>query len=267
MRTVYAAATVLALTASASHAAVLFSEDFSSYPGSTALVGQNGWSERSAGVNPITATNGSVTLASTGQDIVKAVSPAISFDPTVNPAVASGYAFYLASDVTVTTAKTGDYILHTSGSTTSSSFQSRLYIKAQDSGFVFGTGVTSATPAYGSTVLELNQPYRVVIRYDMISGASNDDVQLYIFPLSQSLPTVEPATSYATITQSGSGDASGLGSVNLRQGATASGPIATLDNIVIADSFAQAVAVPEPSSLAALALAVTAASVRRRRTR
>ena len=235
-----------------SNAAVLFSDDFNAYPNGNLVTtpANGGWAERSAGSNPIQVTGGVVSLTSTGQDAVSPIVPSISFDPTLNPS-SIGFSFYLAADVNISTAKTGDYFLHTSGSPTSSSFQSRVYVRSEGTGFVFGTAVTSNPPTYGTEVLNLNETYRVVVRYTVNEGASNDAVSLFAFPLS-ALPASEPAIAYATNVQSGSGDASGLGSVNLRQGATASGPILTVDNILVTDDFNQVV--PEPAALSLLGL-------------
>lgn len=195
--------------------------------------------------------DGRVPLNSRGQDVVAAISPITSFNPAVNPEIVDDYAFFLGADVIVDRARaTGDYFLHTSGSTTSSSFQSRIYVRSEGDGFVFGVGVTSNNPTYGTEVLAFGQTYRVVARYEVIPGASNDVVRLFVNPLMEE-PGVEDF--YAINTQSTAGDASGLGAVNIRQGGTATDPIVTIDNLRVSEVyFAQ---IPEPASAGLLGFA------------
>lgn len=249
-----AAASVAAVLtwATPSWAALRFTDDFNSYTNGN-LVGQGPWLERDSGgatPNPIQVLDGRVPLNSRGQDVVAAISPITSFNPAVNPEIVDDYAFFLGADVIVDRARAaGDYFLHTSGSTTSSSFQSRIYVRSEGDGFVFGVGVTSNPPSYGTEVLAFGRTYRVVARYDVIPGASNDVVRLFVDPLNE-----EPdlAGFYAINTQSSAGDASGLGAVNIRQGGTATDPIVTIDNLRVSEVyFAQ---IPEPASVGLLAL-------------
>jgi hypothetical protein len=223
-------------------AAIIFQESFNGYASGN-LVGQGPWTERATGT-AIGVSAEAVVLGPNGQDAVAPITPAISFDPVTNPAVANGFTFYEGADVTVSTARTGDYFMHTSGSPTSSSFQGRIYVRSAGSGFVLGTAVTSEPPVYGTTELNLNQVYRVVLRYDVVPGASNDRVGIYVDPA-----ITEPAEFYASTVQSTAGDASGLGAFNLRQGASASGPNLTIDHLVAADDYLSAAAVPEPGAL------------------
>jgi hypothetical protein len=248
-----AVVSIWTIGAASAPAAVLFSDDFNAYADGN-LVGQGPWTERATGT-AITVAGGAVLVGRTGQDAVAPITPAIPFD-----SVPPGFSFYEAADVTVSAARTGDYFLHTSGSPTSSSFQGRVYIRSSGAGFQFGVGVTSEAAAYGTTELNLNQTYRIVLRYDVIAGTSNDAVQLYVDP-----GETEPLTPYVAKTQSGSGDASGLGAVNLRQGATASGPDVTVDNLLVTDSYASAV--PEPTAIGTIAVAAGLALGGRRRRR
>jgi hypothetical protein len=258
-----AALMLMTVTAGSAPAAVLFQDTFSYSDGN--LVGQGPWIVKSTAnpSHPINVSGNKAALAGAGDDVQAAISPIISFDPVQNPAVASGFSFYEAADVTVTTARSGDYVFHTSGGPTSSSFQGRLYVQSSGAGFVFGVGVTSETPAYGSDVLNLGQAYRVVLRYDVVPGGNNDAVRLYVDPAGE----IEPSAFYVSKTQvATSGDASALGAVNLRQGANATGPDVTVDDLVIADTFASAAAVPEPSSAAiVMTAAACALGLRRRR--
>jgi hypothetical protein len=248
-QTVLSVAT-LALAATGAPAAVLFEDNFNTYSDGN-LVGQGPWTEKAAGT-AIGVSGGAVVLGPNGQDATAPISPAVSFGS--NP----GYTFYQAADVTVTTARTGDYFLHTSGSLTSSSFQGRVYVQSAGDGFVLGVGVTSETPLYGTEVLELGQTYRIVLRYDVESGAMNDEVRLYVDP-----GATEPLAAYVSKVQTTAGDGSALGAVNLRQGAAAAGPNLTVDNFIVTDDYASAV--PEPTALGVVVVATIGWLGRRRR--
>ncbi len=241
----------LAALTSVAQAGILFSDNFDSY-GNGDLIGQGNWTLKSGTTNTPQVSSGKVLSNPGTIDAIKPTTETISFDPAINPD-AAGSSFYLATDINVTTAKSGSYFLHTAGSLTSSSFQSRIYLKTQGSGFVLGASVTSNPVDYGTTELALNTDYRVIVRYDINAGASNDDVSLYVFPLVV-VPAIEPATAYVVNIQSSSGDASGLGAVSIRQDGNAS-PVLSLDNITVATTYAEAVAIPEPTSLALIGLA------------
>jgi hypothetical protein len=247
---------LVALT-SVTQAGVLFNDNFNSYTDGE-LVGKGTWLQRDPGsssgvVNPVQVQNSAVALLSSGQDVVAPITPTFSFDPVLNPE-SIGFSYYLAADINVSVAKNGDYFLHTSGSTTSSSFQGRVYLKSEGSGFVLGASVTSAGAKYGTGVLNLNETYRVILRYDVNEGPNNDDVSLYVAPLA-TLTGTEPLIPYITDVQTTSGDGSGLGSVNLRQGSSTGGPNLSIDRLIVATTFAEAAAVPEPTSLALIGLA------------
>ena len=201
----------------------------------TQTPGQDGWLASSGTTNLIAvsgaATNGVVTLTTTGQDVRRAVSP-----------VTSG-SVYLQAAINVTAAQAaGDYFFH-AGDGGASNFYARTYIKSSGTGFVMALGTGSGAATYGSTVLSFNTPYTILVRYDIVSGTANDTGALFINPT-----TADGTgdTAYVAATTIGI-DATTIGSVNLRQGSAANAPSLTIDNIVVS-------AVPEPATLAALGL-------------
>jgi hypothetical protein len=243
------------------HATLVYSTSFSAPPYTDAVLnvgtdtttpGQDGWITSSGGgmnnmVVSNTATNGFVSLTTSGQDVRRL------FDGGAAAAVGSGSVF-LAADITVSAAQaTGDYALHlTDGGT--SNFYSRTYIKSSGAGFVMALGTSSGTPVtYGTTVLNFGTTYHVLDRYDFIPGPANDTGALYINPV-----TADGGgdTAYVPATTTGT-DATSIDAVALRQGTGSSAATLTVDNI-------QVITVPEPASVALLGIAAVGLFRRRR---
>jgi hypothetical protein len=196
------------------------------------IIGQDGWLITGTSVvSPIsvanTATNGNVTLATTGQDVNRVFTPAVT----------SG-SVYLSYDINVASANaTLDYFIHL-GDGGISNFYERTYVKTSGAGYVMAVGTSSGTGVnFGSTVLNFGQTYHIVSQYDFVAGAGNDTAALYVNPTD---PIFGGDNLYVAGTTIGT-DASSISSVNLRQGAT--GPVVTIDNINVA------VPVPEPSTI------------------
>ncbi len=201
----------------------------------TTTPGQDGWVNTSSGgtgtiVNAISvansATNGTVTLATSGQDIRRL------FTPT-----STAGSVYLAATITVASAQaTGDYFIHL-GDGGTSNFYARTYIKSATGGFVMAVGTSSGTAVtYGTTVLSINTPYNILIRYDFVGGAANDTGALFINPTSED---GSADTAYVAATNTGT-DATTIGSVSLRQGSAANAASVTIDNLVVS--------IPEPTT-------------------
>jgi hypothetical protein len=243
----------IALAASSASAASLFTDSFT-YPDG-ALIGQGGWAiVGTSVVNPIAVSGGAVPLTTTGQDVTN------DFDGTVN----SGSA-YIGADINLSAAQaTGDYFLHFAQQGSTSAFPGRIFAKSSGSGFVLGFSNSSigvgpppaAAPAvYGTTELSFDTTYHIVMRYDIVDGATNDTGALYLAPTSD---TEGSNTPYVATVNTGGTDVDpviGIGQVNLRQGTAANAPTLTVDNLVVATDFATAAAIPEPTSLALIGLA------------
>ncbi len=254
-----------ALIAQATNAAVLYSTGFSSPTYSdgalitpptatdTTTPGQDGWlSCNAAGLtNNIlvsnTATNGAVALNNTGQDVRHLLSGVVN----------SG-SIFLSADINVSTAGSGDYFIHL-GDGSATIFNARTYIKSSGTGYVMAVGTGSGTAVtYGTTVLPFGTVEHILVRYDLVSGTGNDTGALYINPTS---PDGSLDTPYVAATTIGT-DATSFDAVYLRQGGGSgvAPTLASVDNIEV-DGVA---VVPEPASLAILALGALV-TVRRRR--
>jgi hypothetical protein len=215
-----------------------------------AIIGQDGWAiTGTSTVNAIgvanTATNGNVTLTTTGQDVQRQFA-------TASPITGAGAKVFLSADIDVTAATaTGDYFIHLDDGSTSI-FPDRVFAKSSGSGFVMAVATGSgATPTYGTTVLSLNTVYHVVAEYDFVAGTvsgtlGNDTAALYVNPTD---PIVGGDNLYVAGTTQGA-DPTQVTGVNLRQGTASTAPNVIVDNIAVA-SVAPA---PEPVSIALIGL-------------
>lgn len=238
----FAAASSL-LVGQVSYATVNFSDDFNSYNNGN-LVGQGSWTQTgSTATSPIQVNGGSVAIGTSGQDI---------YAPLTTPiTLTDGSSFYIGLDVNVSAAQsTGDYFLHWSTPAgTTGTFIERLFVKSSGSGFVFGyDGSSGGTVNYSSTVLDFNTDYRLVLSYTAAAGALNDTFSLYLNPTDG---VQGDNTAYMTSGYVGTGaEASTVSAINFRQGGSTIAPTLTADNLVVATTFGEAFAVPEPSILA-----------------
>jgi trimeric autotransporter adhesin len=253
---------VIAAAALTAQGAVLSNVSFNSPIYSDgAIIGQDGWLiTGTSTVNPInvtnTATDGVVPLTTTGQDVRRPFTTAVSPSDT---------SIYYSLNVNLSAAQaTGDYFAHL-GDGGTSLFYGRLFAKSEGAGFVLGLTTSSGTPTYGTTVLSFGTEYQIVARYDVVSGGTtNDTGALYVNPTSA---TEGSNTLYVAGTTVGT-DATGITAFthqNLRQGAAANAPTLTVDDFRVATTFAEAAAIPEPASLAVLGLGSLMGLRRRRR--
>jgi hypothetical protein len=249
MKNIHALLVATALYAgSATAATVLYSTDFTAPTYSDgALIGQDNWVLTNATTNPInvanTATNGTVTLVTSGQDVRRAFAPAQT----------SG-SVYMTVEFTVATAQaTGDYFVHL-GDNSTSLFYARTYIRSSGAGFVMalGTSFGTTTLTYGTTVLDFNTSYTMLARYDFVPGLGNDTGALFINPTDE-LGVGD--TAYVLATTTGT-DATTISSVSLRQGTASNAPGVTIDSITVA--------IPEPATTLLGALGIFGL-IRRRR--
>lgn len=156
---------------------VLYSTDFNTPTyADGGIIGQDRWIITGASVvAPVsvanTATNETVTLATTGQDVRRLFTPAVTTDSV-----------FLKVDITVASAQaTGDYFVHF-GDRGASNFYNRVYIRSSGAGFVMALSTSSGAVTYGTDVLNLGTTYTIPARYDINAGLANDSGALFVNP-------------------------------------------------------------------------------------
>lgn len=241
---------ILLLTLASSHGAVLVS-GFGTTNGN--LVGAS---------SPQGGTWAEVPTSYTGPNLVLtngvlAIDNSNGQDASIGFANYTSGSLYYAVTLTVTDANAGQFIAGFATDGAAGTNAGRLFVQESGAGFILGTSRLT-TGVYGSTVLSLNTAYRVVIRYDL--GVS-PQARIYVNPTDLSN---EGANSiYVQTTGSGAG-LSSIAAFAFFQNASA-GPDAFLSNLNVATTFAEAAAVPEPSSLALAAIGAFGLAMLRRR--
>jgi|tagenome__1003787_1003787.scaffolds.fasta_scaffold20493847_1 hypothetical protein len=258
---------------------LILNENFSSYANGN-LAGQNGWNQLGASATlPIQVSSGKVVIpgaqpAADNQDVWK--------DNTsgVIPAPAAGTTtIYYGMDLTVQSAPTLG-----SGGITAPSYFAALTNGAGGTGFanerltaqdnsanvpgtyLLGariTGQGSDPFTYGTTPLTYGTLYNVVVEADMVAPtASNDTLEIFV----NGVPYLTHPMG------AGGSDPTGIGSFVFSQfsSATVGNVGATIGAVRMADTLAEAIGVPEPSTLLMGSFAIAGlipTVVRSRRTR
>ncbi|MPT32664.1 MAG: hypothetical protein E2600_13585, partial [Chryseobacterium sp.] len=217
----------------------LLTESFN-YASGTLLTNAN-WAQIAAGPPNATVASGNlaytgtiasnfgnkVSLSTSGQDVYRTFT-----NTTLNVTTTAIYANVI---VNVSAAQlAGDFFFSLGSNTTSIA---RLYIRSNGSGFSFGvlrtTLAGTGTVEYETAVRPFNTNMRVVLKYEQISGATNDIVKLYVNP---SFAT-EPAT--ADVSHTGTlADTTVFNAIQLYQGAAASAPTVDIDGITVGTTWA-----------------------------
>ncbi|MDQ3022597.1 MAG: T9SS type A sorting domain-containing protein [Bacteroidota bacterium] len=146
---------------------------------------------------------------------------------------------YTSFMVNVTSAQAGDYFFAflPPPPTSNSFYTARFYAKDSAGGFAFGLSKSSATGGpivYTGGNYSYGTTYLVVIKYQFITGPSNDIMDAFIF--SSGVPSVEPATpTIGPVT--GTVADNNLGKIALRQGSTAIASVANVDGFNVSTSW------------------------------
>jgi len=239
--------TTLALTASflfvgnVGWGQALLVENFDYTAGTTLL--SNGWTEQGgpSTTNVLTVTAGNLAyatyessnignylpVANTGQDVYKAFTTQSS---------GSVYMAFLIN-VSAVASTTGDYFFAFEPTGGSTSFTSRLWAKKDASNnLAFGIAKGTETAVYTGFTYSLNTTYLLVVKYEIVSGATNDIISVFINP---TLGGAEPSATIST-TGGTTGDAASIGAILLRQGNASNAATFTIDGIRVATTWADA---------------------------
>jgi len=148
---------------------------------------------------------------------------------------------YVSFLLKLDSARTGDYFFHLGPRIIGTTFRGRVYAKAGTTGWLPGLAKSSEGATYGTTELNFDQTYLVVLKYSFSTATTSDDsVTLYIYD--SGIPATEPGSPVETIGAVGagtSGDPTDIGSVAIRQSSNC--PTGTIDGIQATDywPFAQ----------------------------
>ncbi len=184
-----------------------------------------------------------VAIKTTGEDIGKAF--------------AQNYrdnAVYTSFLINVSAAQTaGDYFFALFDSTLSgANYRARTFIKSSGTGYKIGVSKSGAATVAGyyATDLSFNTTYQIVVKYSIISGATNDSVKLFVNPiLGAAEPTTASADAVITENDITISSTSGIGGVALRQGTASNAPTLTFDGLKVGRSWSSVtpLAVVNPS--------------------
>jgi len=243
---------LLFFTISVGFSQPLINEEFV-YTGGTFLT-DNGYTAHSGGTtNAITVNVGNlvyagypavglgnhIALINTGQDVNKNLTADVT---TGN--------VYAAMLVNIDSARTGDYFFHLGPNPVSTTFRARVFVKkALNGNLAFGLskGSTSVTnpPVYTDSIYTTGTTYLLIASYEIVDGASNDAVKLWINPPINS-PQPAPLLNLTDATQTDIN----VGSYAFRQGSSAAAAFLKLDGLMISTDW-QTVVPVELTSFAA----------------
>ena len=221
---------------------ILFEENFNYATG--ALLTDNGWVVTGTTATPTVVVSegsvtypgyymyggNSVTLAASGQDVNH------TFDAQSSGSVYSAFVINVISTQT-----NGDYFLNFGPSPMAFSYYGRVYLKRDGTtdnafiGLVFGSG-TGAVVQYTPTSYPYNSSVLLVLKYQIVDGALNDTVSIFVNP---TISGTEPS---ATLT-SASGytgapaDPASIGSIGLRQGNASNAAVVKVDGIRVSNNW------------------------------
>jgi hypothetical protein len=255
-KTLLVAVGIIASTLSL-HADTLFSDTFTGYTDGD-LVGQGGWViTGTSTLLPIQVAPGLVTLQQgSAQDANHPFSP-----------ITSGSLYYALTATYTSKNATADYAFHMSDGGTSS-FGARISAKAGATAgtFVLAWQGGSTAPVTFGAELNLNTAYYIVLRYNIVDGATNDTGALYVS--TTPFGTTEgDYTPYQDATAwTGGTEVATFQAFNLRQGTNSGGE--TLNSVAVGTTWGDAVSpVPEPGTVALVGLGLGAVLLGARRRR
>ncbi len=224
-----------------------FFEDNFEYTAATLLTA-NGWTAHSGGgTNSFTVASSGLSYAGYPANSGLAAQTTGTSGEDVNrtfTAQTSG-AIYASLLANLSSAHAnGDYFFHLAASPVSSDFKGRIFAQTNVSNQVrFGVsrGGANTTAVWTDYVYALDTTYLLVLKYQIVAGATNDVVSLWVNP---TIGPSEPAANCIS-TDVSAADAANIGGVALRQGnTTAPTPAAKYDGIRIANTWAQLWTVP-----------------------
>ena len=230
--------TTLAISATA---AVIIDETFTYRDG--ALTGNAAWDTHSGTAGQISVVGGAITLTDSNSEDANS-----SFTPVTSGTLFASFDISVADPISYTG---NDYEYFAHFKDDGFDYMSRLDIAAfSASGYSLGLSQSSTAEVVSESVLSYGANYSVVLGFDFTSGLST----LWIDTTS---------ITDTNITTSAVDSANDISAFAFRQGASSPDQEITIDNLIVATTFAEVV--PEPGTYSLLAGMFALASVMLRR--
>lgn len=212
---------------------LLLNEDFNYTVGD--LLTAHGWTAHS-GTGGIAVATNSISYSgylSSGVGNEVSISTTPSEDDNKTFTGQTSGTVYISFLVNVSaTSTTGDYFFLVGQSTIGTTFRGRIYVKKDALGnLAFGIAQSTTPVNYTSLNYALNTTYLIVLKYNFVSGTTNDLASIYINPI---LNASEPSTGWLSNTDVSGTDLTELGTVALRQ---AGNVAAKLDGIRVSKNW------------------------------
>lgn len=193
-------ALVLSFTPYASHGQLLLNEDFTGLTTSANLATQNSWTKDGSGPDVTVQNSSSITYTGYnggGGNYVQIPSPSGTTSRVYKgftSTTAIGNTFFVSFLLNLSAVtSSGNYFISLGDPNTGTTYGPRLFAKESGAGFVLGVSKSTNTVNYGSTVYNLNTTYLIVMRFNGVTGSSNDLAYVWVNPSLAS----EPNTSLA----------------------------------------------------------------------
>jgi Family of unknown function (DUF5689)/Secretion system C-terminal sorting domain len=158
----------------------------------------------------------------------------------LNESVATSSNIYVSFLVNLITAGTNDYFFHLGPHALGTTFRARVFARDTSSGTGWALGLSKSSEVATldtSTILNYNQSYLIIMKYEFNTSASDDD-QVTLYAYDSGVPSSEPGSPIVTIGPIGAGvssDPSDIGTVAIRQGGSSTA--GTIDGIKVGTSW------------------------------
>ena len=197
----------------------------------------HGWTAHSSGgTQPITVNSSGLTYSGYLSSGIgnAALSDNTGEDDNKTFTSQTSGSVYVAFMAKVTTAAAG-YFFHVGQSTIGSTFRGKVFMDASH----FGVSVGSNTGTYASSTFTTGTTYFIVLKYEIVSGTTNDKVSLFVFD--SSFPSSEPGTpTIGPLTDATQTDLTNVGSIAIRQYSSTQNIL--IDGIRVATTWSDAAA-------------------------
>lgn len=185
-------------------AQLLLVDDFTGLTVGANLAGQSGWTKGGSGPDATIGNSPFLTYSNyNGGGAENVIMPApvgtssrVYKALTSNPAPGTNtFYFSFLLRLTATSAASGNYFMSLGDPGTGTTYFARIFAQTSGTGFNLGIGKLTNTATYGPNTYNYNQTYLVVVRYDFVTGSTNDPMYLWVNPVL----TAEPATGSAEV--------------------------------------------------------------------